>query len=150
MKKEMKTRTYRKVVSRIELVRESIAETLSSPVTVVDYIRPLLEDQPQEVFLVILMDSKQKPTAVVEVSKGTLGASLVHPREVFGPVLRIGTAISIIVAHNHPSGDPTPSQEDVAITKRLKEAGNLLGVPVMDHIIIGHTTHYSFLQHGGI
>jgi DNA repair protein RadC len=140
--------TYKRVVSRLEIVKDSTT-TLSSPHTAYDFVRLILENEPQEVFLAILLDSKHKPTAVVEVSRGTLTASLVHPREVFGPVLRIGTAQAIIIAHNHPSGDPMPSEEDKQITMQLREAGNLLDVPVLDHIIIGkRASSFSFMDAG--
>ena len=70
------------------------------------------------------------------MSEGTLSTSLVHPREVFGPALR-GGAAAVIVAHNHPSGDPRPSAEDVSVTRRLQETGRLVGIPLLDHVVIG-------------
>lgn len=78
----------------------------------------------------------------MEISRGTLTASLVHPREVFGPAIRMGAA-AIILAHNHPSGDTTPSEEDQTVTKRIHEAGMLLGVPLLDHVIIGAGGSYA-------
>ena len=81
------------------------------------------------------------------VSEGTLNSSLVHPREVFRGAI-VATSASIIVAHNHPSGNPEPSHEDLAITKQLKDAGNILGIPVYDHIIIGGAQFSSFAQRG--
>lgn len=96
----------------------------------------LIGDEPQEVFLALGLNTRHRVQAVYEVSRGTLSSALVHPREVFGPALRIGVA-AIIVGHNHPSGDPEPSSEDVELTRRLREAGELLGVPLLDHFVIG-------------
>lgn len=95
-----------------------------------------LREEAVEVFAVLLLDGKHRVSGMAEVSRGTLTTSLVHPREVFGPALRMGAA-AVIVAHNHPSGNPEPSKEDLAVTRRLIEAGQLLGVPVLDHVIIG-------------
>jgi DNA repair protein RadC len=104
-----------------------------------------LSKEAVEVFGVLLLDGKHKVIGWAETSRGTVNCSLVHPREVFGPALRMG-ATCIIVAHNHPSGDPAPSVEDIKVTERLIEAGKLLGVPLMDHVIIGNETHYAFRQ----
>ncbi len=101
----------------------------------------------KEQFHVILLDGKNRPLKDVRVSEGTLTASLVHPREVFVPVIE-ESAAAIILVHNHPSGDPTPSAEDVAITRRLREVGDLMGVRVLDHVIIGHGRYVSFSDEG--
>ncbi|OPZ62797.1 MAG: hypothetical protein BWY85_01968 [Firmicutes bacterium ADurb.Bin506] len=82
-----------------------------------------------------------------EVTSGTATASLLHPREVFRPALRLGAA-AVIVAHNHPSGDPTPSPEDLAITKRLAKVGSLIGIELLDHIIIGDNVYVSLKEKG--
>ena len=92
--------------------------------------------QKKEFFLAILLDAKNAVMRVAEVHIGTLTMSLVGPREVFREAIRDG-ASSVIVAHNHPSGDPTPSPEDHAVTRRLKEIGELLDIPVLDHLVIG-------------
>ena len=101
----------------------------------------------REEFLALPLDSKNQPLGFYVVSVGSLGASLVHPRETF-KIAIIANAASLIVLHNHPSGDPTPSLEDVRITDRLKAAGELLGVPLLDHIIIGEDDFYSFADAG--
>jgi DNA repair protein RadC len=101
----------------------------------------------KEQFHVILLDGKNRPLKDVRVSEGTLTASLVHPREVFVPVIE-ESAAAIILVHNHPSGDPTPSAEDIAITRRLREVGDLMGVRVLDHVIIGHGRYVSFSDEG--
>lgn len=101
----------------------------------------------KEQFHVILLDGKNRPIKDVRVSEGTLTASLVHPREVFVPVIE-ESAAAIILVHNHPSGDPTPSAEDIAITRRLREVGELMGVAVLDHVVIGHGRYISFSDEG--
>lgn len=97
---------------------------------------PLLEDEDVEIFLVALFDGRHRLTGTMRVSRGTLTGSLVHPREVFRPAVAAGAA-ALAVAHNHPSGDPTPSSEDRAVTRRLAEVGQLLGIPLLDHLVIG-------------
>jgi DNA repair protein RadC len=101
----------------------------------------------KEQFHVILLDGKNRPLKDVRVSEGTLTASLVHPREVFVPVIE-ESAAAIILVHNHPSGDPTPSAEDIAITQRLREVGEIMGVRILDHVIIGHGRYVSFTDEG--
>jgi DNA repair protein RadC len=101
----------------------------------------------KEQFHVILLDGKNRPLKDVRVSEGTLTASLVHPREVFVPVIE-ESAAAIILVHNHPSGDPTPSAEDIAITQRLRQVGELMGVRVLDHVVIGHGRYVSFADEG--
>ena len=95
----------------------------------------------------ILLDGKNRPIKDVRVSEGTLTASLVHPREVFVPVIE-ESAAAIVLVHNHPSGDPTPSAEDIAITQRLREVGEIMGVRVLDHVVIGDGRYVSFADEG--
>ena len=95
----------------------------------------LIQDGVQEEFHILLLDTKNRVTGSHLITVGTLDASLVHPREVFRPAIR-NSASSIIAVHNHPSGDPTPSQEDRAVTRRLEEAGKTLGIDLLDHIIV--------------
>lgn len=91
-----------------------------------------------EVFVVVSLDTKNQIVGVNIPFRGTLNTSIVHPRDVYQAAL-LNNANSIIVMHNHPSGDPTPSNEDIDITKRLIEAGNILGIPLLDHIIVGNS-----------
>jgi len=112
---------------------------------VADLVRPFLEDEAVEVFVCLLLNGKQRVVGFAEVSRGTLTASLVHPREVFGPAIREGAA-AVIVTHNHPSGDPEPSAEDLAVTERLTQAGEVLGVPLLDHVIIGSKGRFLSLR----
>lgn len=106
---------------------------------------PRLRDAKQETFMVILLDSKNRFLREVTVAVGSLNQSIVHPREVFRPAVREAAA-SVIFVHNHPSGDPTPSDEDVRVTERLVEAGRLLGIGVLDHIIVGEERYFSFFD----
>jgi len=104
-------------------------------------------DYRREVFLALLLDSKNRLIKEVQISEGSLNASIVHPREVFAPVLR-ESAAAVLFVHNHPSGDPTPSREDIEITKRLKQVGDLMGIRVLDHIIIGNGEYVSLADRG--
>ncbi len=101
----------------------------------------------KEVFLALLLDAKNRLIRDIQISEGSLTASIVHPREVFSAVVR-NSAAAVLFVHNHPSGDPTPSTEDIAITRRLQQAGTLLGVRVLDHIIIGHDRYSSLADMG--
>jgi DNA repair protein RadC len=104
-----------------------------------------LRDAKQEIFTVILLDSKNRFLREETVALGSLNQSIVHPREVFRPAIREAAA-SVILVHNHPSGDPSPSDEDVLVTKRFVEAGRLLGICVLDHIIVGEGRYFSFFD----
>ena len=105
-----------------------------------------IHEQPEEYMYMICMNVKNKVIGVFEISHGTANSSLVSPREVFQKAL-LANAVSIIVMHNHPSGDPTASREDIEVTKRLVEAGKIIGVEVLDHIIIGD--RYSSMKEKG-
>ena len=107
------------------------------------YLKNEIQDKKNECFYAILLDTKNVIISKEVISKGTLDASLVHPREAFRPAIR-KSAKSIIFAHNHPSGNPKPSKDDFLITERLVEAGDLLDIKVLDHIIIGKDDFYSF------
>lgn len=89
-----------------------------------------------EEFLAVLLDTKHRPKVIVRITRGTLDASLIHPREVFRPAIHVA-ASSVILIHNHPSGDPTPSREDIEVTDRLIDAGRIVGINVLDHIVLG-------------
>lgn len=103
----------------------------------------------KEHFKVILLNIKNHVISVEDISIGSLNSSIVHPREVFKPAIKRSSA-SIILAHNHPSGDPTPSREDIDITRRLCEAGKILGIEVIDHVIIGNGSFVSLKEKGVI
>ena len=104
-------------------------------------------DRRKEYFLVLLLDGKNRIVREVQVSEVSLNQSIVHPREVFNQAVR-DSAAAVILIHNHPSGDPAPSREDREITRRLKDAGDLLGIRVLDHIIIGDGSYLSFVEQG--
>lgn len=113
------------------------------------YYRPRMKDLKQEVFRCALLDTKNKIIREEVVSVGSLSASIVHPRDTFKAAIR-ESAAAVIFIHNHPSGDTRPSQEDVLLTKRLIQAGDVLGIQVLDHIIIGDGGHFSFRDNGMI
>jgi DNA repair protein RadC len=106
-----------------------------------------LEKEKREIFYVVLLNNKNRKIREVKISEGSLTASLVHPREVFNPVIR-ESAAAVIFVHNHPSGDPAPSPEDIEITRRLKQVGEVMGVRVLDHVVIGRDRYYSFSDRG--
>jgi DNA repair protein RadC len=100
-----------------------------------------------ESFHVLLLDAKHRKLREVRISEGSLTASIVHPREVFAPAVR-DSAAAMILVHNHPSGDPAPSPEDVELTRRLRQAGDIIGIRVLDHVIVGSEGHFSFVDAG--
>ena len=106
---------------------------------------PRFADAEQEEFLAVLLDRKQRVLRVVDVSRGTLDSSIVHPREVFRDAIREAAA-SVIAVHNHPSGDPEPSAEDRYLTRRLVAAAEVLGLQLLDHVIIGRGEYHSFRE----
>ena len=110
--------------------------------------RPFFAGEPVEVFSCALVDSKLRLIKTETISRGTLTGSMVHPRDAFRPAVR-NAASAVIFAHNHPSGDPLPSEEDRRITGRLEEAGRILGIPVLDHVVLGtNGSYYSFADSG--
>jgi DNA repair protein RadC len=123
------------------------AQKIQSPEDVARIFGPLLRDVRQEIFKIILLDSCNRMIHECTVSQGTLNASLVHPREVFKAAVD-HLAASMILIHNHPSGESAPSAEDRSITFQMTEAGKLMGIPVLDHIIIAVNGFYSFAKEG--
>lgn len=124
-------------------------DSASAPNRVGAMLAPLLEHEAQECFGLLTLDAKHRVTGWRIISRGTLTSSLVHPREVFRPAIALGAA-AVIVTHNHPSGDPEPSVEDVHVTARLCDAGRLLGIPVLDHVIIGAAGRWTSLRARGV
>ncbi|MEK7315640.1 MAG: DNA repair protein RadC [Candidatus Eisenbacteria bacterium] len=108
-------------------------------------LRPRIGREDREHFVAVLLSSRSTVIGIETISIGSLNASIVHPREVFKPAI-VHSASAIALAHNHPSGDVTPSEEDLAITRRLKEAGRLLGIELVDHIIVGRNAFTSFKE----
>lgn len=122
-------------------------ESFGSSADVFNHYREQLGSLKKEEFHVLLLDAKNRKLKDVRVSEGSLTSSLVHPREVFQPIIRESAAAAILV-HNHPSGDPMPSQEDLQITQRLREVGQVMGVHILDHLIIGKGRYISFVDDG--
>jgi DNA repair protein RadC len=120
---------------------------IENPTQAYNLVKDELEMEKRELFLVILQDVKGFVIAHQIVSIGTLSKTLVHPREVFYPAVR-HKAASVILVHNHPSGDPTPSNEDFDVTQKLIDVGKLMGIPVNDHLIIGDQSFVSLRQRG--
>ena len=150
----MSEKPIRRVVSCLsEVVAEGPDQLLygkaaRGPSLVWKLVKQVLDGRPTEEFWGVLLDGKHRVLGLAQVSVGTLTTSLVHPREVFGPAVRLGAA-ALVCAHNHPSGDPEPSPEDLDVTQRLVQAGKLLGIPLMDHIVCGATTYVSLRERMG-
>ncbi len=119
---------------------------LNHPREVAAYLIEDMKDLRQEWFRVLLLNNRKQVMGYETISVGTLNASLVHPRDVFEKAIR-KNASTIVLVHNHPSGNPSPSDEDRHLTKRLTEAGALMGIEVIDHVIVGNGNYYSFKEH---
>lgn len=141
---------------------KAVYETLTVKEEITDYLKTgtryttprqvyetfsFLMKETKEMFLTLHLDGKNKIVAIDLVSIGSLNQSIVHPREVFKTAL-LSNAAALILVHQHPTGDPNPSNEDIAITRRLKESGDLLGLKVLDHIIVGENEYVSFVERG--
>ncbi|MBW3631205.1 MAG: DNA repair protein RadC [Gemmatimonadetes bacterium] len=145
---------YRIPIYQVKLVRDGsqAAERkhVSTPSVAAGILHAYLDGADREHFVVLLLNTQHRAIGLHTVTVGTLDASLVHPREVFKPAI-LASSASVILAHNHPSGEPSPSAEDRAITRQLRNAGELLGINVADHIILGEAErYYSFLEHGDL
>lgn len=126
--------------------RWELGEPFTSSAQVFSYYHPSLRDEKRELFFAVFLDARNRLLGEQEISRGSLVASIVHPREVFRPAIRAAAA-TLICVHNHPSGDPRYSQQDLAVTRRLYEAGRTIGIELLDHIIIGEDSYYSFMDH---
>lgn len=135
------------LAARFQARRLERFERFTSPRQVFDYFHHEFRDSRKEYFLTLLLDGKNRIIRRVQVSEGSLNQSIVHPREVFSPAVKESAAAMILV-HNHPTGDPTPSSEDIAVTRRLREAGEIMGIKVLDHIIVGDGEYLSFVERG--
>ena len=136
----------------IKMVKEKNLEygdiQISSPKDCANIFKKFIEDYDREALVVLTLDTKNKINSITVASLGSLNSSIVHPREIFKTAI-LSNASSIIIGHNHPSGDCTPSKEDIKITKRLRECGDILGIELIDHIIIGDNNKYlSFKEKG--
>ncbi len=128
-------------------VEESGKLAIKSPEDVASMVRSRLKGKKKEHFLVLCLDTRNRVTGIRQVSVGSLDSSIVHPREVFKEAIS-SSAASVIFVHNHPSGNPEPSKEDVELTRRLAKAGEIVGIDVLDHIIVCDRTHVSLKARG--
>ncbi|MGF9796874.1 JAB domain-containing protein [Brevibacillus agri] len=151
------TKTSRTPAKRVNIVRIQMVKEASllyptrrvrMASDVVELFREFLQETDREQFFLLCLNTKNEPTAIHAVSIGSLDSSIAHPREVFKAAILANSA-SVIVAHNHPSGDPTPSNPDIEVTKKLQEAGELLGITLLDHIIVGSEGAYYSLKERG-
>ena len=125
------------------------SERIDSPEAGAQYLMGRLRNETHERFLVLLLNTKNRVIQTEQIAEGSLNSAVVHPREVFAPAITAHAA-SILVAHNHPSGDPAPSREDRSLTRVLTQTGEIMGIPVLDHLVIGDGVYYSFKEHGDL
>ncbi|MBT0663994.1 DNA repair protein RadC [Geobacter pelophilus] len=141
------------IKAALELAGRCSSESLSSgdrytaPSQIFQHFQNRFKNRKKEHVVALLLDGKNRIIREVPISEGSLNQSIIHPREVFNPAVR-DSAAAIILVHNHPTGDPTPSREDLELTRRLKEAGELMGIRVLDHVIIGDKNYVSLADKG--
>lgn len=146
-----RSRAHDRAIAYGETLRRSTSDTKRNPLMIqtprdaAQILIPCMQGLMQEIFVVLALDARNRLVAQIEVARGTLTGVEVHPREVFRPLIVAGAA-GFIVSHNHPSGDPTPSPEDVLLTRRLRECGELLGVPLLDHVVIAGEQYRSVAE----
>jgi DNA repair protein RadC len=132
---------------RVHAQRLPVGRTLRTSHEIFEAYHARMRDLRKERFVAVHLDAKNRLLREELISEGTLTASLVHPREVFGPAMREHT-VALLLVHNHPSGDPEPSPEDHEVTRRLQQVGDLVGIRVVDHVVIGDGRYVSFLERG--
>ena len=132
-------------INMLNLVKER--KSIVSPSDIAEVVMKEMVFLKQEVLKLIMLDTKNNIVGIKDVFKGSLNTSIVHPREIFKEALKKSSS-SIIICHNHPSGDPTPSKEDINITIRLKECGKIMGIDLLDHLIIGNNKYISLKEKG--
>ncbi len=135
------------LAKRLAKTSYSDAICFTDPETIANYYMEEMRHEKQEIMKLLMLNSKTKLIGETNISKGTVNASLITPRELFIEALQ-KNAVSIIILHNHPSGDPSPSKEDVLVTKRIREAGLLIGIDLLDHVVIGDNCYISFREEG--
>lgn len=135
------------IIRRQRLLSNEVSPTINSPQDVYNLLGEEVRYLQREEFRILLMDTKNHVKRIEVISIGTLNSAVVHPREVFKSAIR-ESSNTIILLHNHPSGDPTPSKEDIDITRRLVDAGEIIGITVVDHVIIGDGRHISLKERG--
>lgn len=132
-------------LGRRAMMPSAVPGRLMSPADVADLLHGRFQGLLQEVFVVIALDTRLRLIEVIEVARGALDGVAVHPREVFRPLIRRGAAAAVL-AHNHPSGDPTPSREDLELTRRLRSVGDLVGIPIVDHVVVADGDYTSIAE----
>lgn len=144
---------YRIPIYQVKLVRDGSLTTerkkIDAPATAANVLHQYFEGADREHFVVLLLDTRHQIIGIHTVTVGVLDAALIHPREIFKPAI-LANAAAIILAHNHPSGDPTPSAEDRAVTRQTVTAGRLIGIAVLDHVIVGDEPRYVSLAEAGV
>jgi DNA repair protein RadC len=141
------------ILAAVELGRRTLTRAaceraqIVSPRAAAEFLLPQYGNRPVEQFGVLLLDTKHRVIRTQVLSVGTVDSSIVHPREVFGAAAAAGAA-SLVLFHNHPSGDPRPSPDDIGLTRRLAAAGILMGITVIDHVILADVRYYSFKEEG--
>ena len=140
-------KAFREISRRLYEAKPYEGVKVTSPEIVFDILKNKYMHLEVEVFTVVLLDTKNQVIDVVEISSGTLNCCIVHPRDVFKVAIR-KNANATIICHNHPSGDPTPSAEDINITKRLIQAGEIVGIKVLDHVVVGNSSFISLKEKG--
>lgn len=137
------------VTVKMEKVKSMLVDNkqVTSPQDVYEIVKKYLDGADREHLVLLTLNTKNAINSITTVSIGSLNSSVVHPREVFKTAI-LTNASSIIMAHNHPSGDPAPSREDINITERIKEGGKLLGINLLDHVVIGDNSYSSLKEKG--
>lgn len=146
-KKQEKIYALKEILERLLRADKNERIIIRSPKDIADILIPRYRYATQESFIIVLLNTKNEIISINDISTGSLNTSIAEPREVFREILKYPTS-SVILAHNHPSGDATPSIEDIQITKRMIKAGKILGIDVLDHIIIGDNNFFSLKQNG--
>lgn len=144
-----------RLVAAFQLGKRALADpwvarpVVRQPADVYRHLEPRLRGMTQEAFWVLALDARNGVMDEIEVARGSLTGVEVHPREVFRPLVRLAAAAGV-VAHNHPSGDPEPSPDDIALTRRLRASGELLGIPILDHVVVGIDRFASIVEFAGV
>ena len=146
-KRKRKLEAVGEIVRRLNIEQTEPKYTIHGPEDAAHILFPRVKFEQKEHFMLVCLDTKNHVTDISDISVGSLTASVVHPREVFKEAVS-RSAASVIIAHNHPSGDPSPSREDIAVTQRLVKAGKVMDIPVLDHIILGNERFVSLKEKG--
>lgn len=134
---------------RVCRLQENETMHIQTPADAAQYFQTRIKDETHEKFFVMMLNTKNCVIQVKQISEGSLTSSIVHPREIFAPAV-VNHAACIVIAHNHPSTNPHPSPEDRNLTNAVEKAGETLGIPLLDHVIIGGNQYYSFKEHGDL